>query len=56
MECSLCGKKIENTYIKVLDNFLQIKYFETDQLNCFCSRRCLCDYIMAEEVEIETKQ
>lgn len=52
--CSNCGLPIEgNKYIKVLDNYLQVKYFETDELNCFCSEECLLDYISADTVYID---
>lgn len=50
--CACCGKEIEHEYIKVLDNYLQVKYFDNDECNCFCSKDCLCDYIMAETFEI----
>ncbi len=32
---------IEGTYLKVGDNFLQVKYFENDDENIFCSEECL---------------
>lgn len=36
-----CGKKIEKEYMKVLDNFLLVKYFDTDEESIFCSDECL---------------
>ena len=51
--CSECEKEIDvvnDGYVKILDNFLQIKYFETDELNCFCSKECLLEYLMAETI------
>lgn len=51
--CSECGKEIDvvnDGYVKILDNFLQTKYFETDELNCFCSEECLLEYLMAETI------
>lgn len=39
--CACCGKEIEGTYLKVGDNFLQVKYFENDDENIFCSKECL---------------
>lgn len=51
--CANCGVEIrEDTYFKCLDNFLQVKYFENDELNCFCSQECFCEYISLEEVEV----
>jgi len=52
--CAKCHLPIEGDgYYKVLDNFLQVKYFEADELNCFCSEECLLGYISAEFVYIE---
>ena len=52
-KCSVCGKEIDDTredYVKVLDNYLQVKYFETDELNCFCSYGCLHEYVSADTI------
>ena len=50
--CSYCGLEIEgDTYFKCLDNYLQVKYFETDELNCFCSKECFCNHVMLEEID-----
>lgn len=51
--CSVCGKKIGSHYYKVLDNYLQVKYFETDELNCFCSEECFHTYVMLEVIFTE---
>lgn len=52
--CAKCHLTIEGDgYYKVLDNFLQVKYFETDELNCFCSEECLLEYISVDFVYIE---
>lgn len=51
--CSNCGLEIEgNEYYKCLDNFLQVNYFENDELNCFCSQQCFLDYVMLDTIEI----
>lgn len=52
-KCAKCGKTIEKTYFKVLDNHLQLKYFDSDEENCFCSQECFCDYVMLQEQYIE---
>lgn len=39
--CACCGKKIEKDYLKVLDNYLLVKYFDTDEESIFCSDECL---------------
>lgn len=45
MKCANCGKDIEKdeTYYKVNDNFLLIKYFDTDEDSIFCSQECICE-------------
>lgn len=51
--CSVCGKEIDAVnegYVKILDNFLQIKYFDTDEENCFCSDECMAKSLSAETV------
>lgn len=51
--CSKCGKEIDvvnDGYVKILDNFLQVNYFETDELNCFCSNEFLLEHLMAETI------
>ena len=35
MKCSKCGCEITDTYYKCLDNFLQVKFFDTEEENCF---------------------
>ena len=52
-KCAKCGKTIEETYFKVLDNHLQLKYFDSDEENCFCSQECFCDYVMLQEQNLE---
>lgn len=50
--CAQCGEEIPfgEPYFKVGDNFLQLKYFETDELNRFCSQNCLCEYLSVIEI------
>lgn len=53
--CANCGKEIEGSYFKCLDNFLQVKYFEADDQsdNVFCSKDCFCESLSLEEIDIE---
>lgn len=50
MVCAQCGKKICETYFTALDNFLQTKYFDSEEDNVFCSEECFCRSCMLEEV------
>lgn len=55
VKCATCGRELdvkEDGYIKVLDNYLQQKYFdELDESdNIFCSESCLCEALTAERV------
>ena len=54
--CSECGKEIKNTYFTILDNFLIIKYFDSDKDNIFCSQECLNKALTIEEVELEEEK
>ena len=36
LHCSECGTVIEGDYFKCLDNLLQVKFFDTEEENCFC--------------------
>ena len=41
--CAVCGKEIDE-YLKIGDNYLQIKYFDEEEIeNVFCSEKCLCE-------------
>ena len=55
MICAYCGKPIEKEYYKVLDNYLQIKYFETDEFNIFCSEECVLKDLMVERFDVDEK-
>lgn len=48
--CSECGTKIEDTYYTCLDNYLQVKFFDTDEENCFCSKECFCNYMELKKI------
>lgn len=42
MECAYCGEELTGDYLVVGDNFLQAKYFESEESNRFCSADCVC--------------
>lgn len=52
MRCAKCKKEIEKSYLMVGDNYLQVKYFDSDEDNVFCSKECLCEYLSVMEVEL----
>lgn len=51
--CSNCGNEIEKFYYKCLDNYIQTKYFDTDEENVFCSYDCFCKYVQLEEIDVK---
>lgn len=51
--CSECGALIKKTCYRCLDNFMQAKFFDTDEENCFCSKECFCKYLNLVQIEIE---
>lgn len=53
MKCANCGEVINDTYFSCLDNFLQVKYFDTEEENVFCSTECFCESLSLEELEVE---
>ena len=53
--CSLCGCTCKDLYYKVLDNYLQVNYFDDDKTNCFCSKACFCEFVMLESIYDETE-
>lgn len=48
MKCAECSNEIEDEFLTVRDNYLEINYFESQELNIFCSEECLMKSIMAE--------
>ena len=54
--CSNCGSEIERLYYKCLDNFMQVKYFDTEEENIFCSEECFCKSLMLEEKEMDEEK
>ena len=54
--CAQCGNDIPvgETYFKVCDNFLQMRYFdaEDESDNVFCSQDCLCEALSVMEFQV----
>lgn len=40
--CANCGNECTDDFLKVGDNYLQVKYFDSEDDNVFCSSDCLC--------------
>ena len=58
-ECSYCQAPINpdiDSYFTCQDNFIQTKYFDTEDENVFCSQECFCNYIQLEEIEPEDNE
>ncbi len=58
-ECSYCKAPINpdiDSYFICQDNFIQTKYFDTEDENVFCSQECFCNYIQLEEIEPEDNE
>lgn len=51
--CSQCGCELGERIWRILDNFLQVKYFDEidGSDNAFCSEECLLKAISAKDVE-----
>lgn len=59
MKCSYCEARINpdiDTYFTCLDNFLQVKYFDSEEENVFCCRECFCNYVMLDEISPEDNE
>lgn len=58
-ECSYCQAPINpdvDSYFTCQDNFIQYKYFDTEDENVFCCRECFCNYVQLEEIESEENE
>lgn len=54
--CAYCGKEIGKSYLKILDNYLMIKYFDNDEDNCFCSAECLMNSLFVREIYLDEEE
>lgn len=53
--CARCGQEIDpnmGAYV-FLDNFLQIKFFEQNKDNRFCSEECACESLFLKQLPFE---
>lgn len=54
MKCSYCDAEINtntDSYFTCQDNFIQTKYFDTEEENIFCSQECFCNYVQLEQID-----
>lgn len=54
--CAECGKEIEDSYLMIGDNFLQVKYFDSSDDNIFCSEDCLTESLSVLSVEVGSEE
>lgn len=53
-ECGYCQTQINpdiDEYFTCQDNFIQTKYFDTEDENIFCSQGCFCNYVQLEQID-----
>ncbi len=58
-ECSYCHAEInteKDNYFICQDNFIQTKYFDTEDENIFCRQECFCNYVQLEKIDPEDKE
>jgi len=55
MVCATCGCPITYDYYRILDNYLQVKYFdyEDGSDNVFCSEACICKALSVEHFHVD---
>lgn len=53
--CACCNKQIEDEFLTVGDNYLQIKYFEEEDGsdNIFCSDECLKETLSVQTFDVK---
>ena len=51
--CACCGLELPKVWLKIADNFLQREYFDSEELNRFCSEKCICKYLFVMSVETD---
>ena len=54
--CAECGEPIVEEYYQCLDNFIQVKYFDSEKENIFCSQECFCKYVQLELQEVSDNE
>lgn len=48
--CATCGQELGEEFYLFTDNFLQVKYFDSDECNAFCSEQCACEALMLDSI------
>lgn len=48
--CAECGCELGEEFYLFTDNYLQIKYFDSNENNAFCSPECACEALMLESI------
>ena len=56
VKCSYCNVEIKEEYYYVGDNFIQRKYFDSEDENVFCSKNCLCESLSVDIVYIDNTE
>lgn len=56
--CACCGTLIDKneSHFKCLENFLQVKFFDSDEDNIFCSKECFCEQLFLEEIHPDKEE
>ncbi|TYC49924.1 hypothetical protein ESZ50_04865 [Weissella muntiaci] len=53
--CAVCNNPITEEYLMVGDNYLQVKYFDDEESNIFCSEDCLMKSLSVLSVYIDSE-
>ena len=53
--CANCNVPIKegDEYVKVLDNFLMVRFFDSNDCNIFCDNDCLAQFLSVEHFRFE---
>lgn len=51
--CANCGKELHKEAYMFLDDYLQVKYFDDNKSNRYCSKDCACEALFGEYVDID---
>lgn len=51
--CANCRKRLENEAYMFHNNFLQVKYFDDNKSNRFCSMECACESLMLDCIKTD---
>lgn len=50
--CANCGKVLEDEAFVFRDNYLQVKFFDDNKSNRFCSQDCACEALFGKYVPL----